>query len=254
MLKTRNVGFKISNKTILNQIDLEFKSGKIYGLIGHNGSGKSSLIKILANQQKKYSGQVLLLDKNIKEYRAKDFAKKLAYLPQNLPDAADVSGFELVSMGRYAHQSGFLRDEKNDERIVLEALETTGTLKFKDQEVRTLSGGERSRLFLAMLLAQQSEFLLLDEPLAPLDISFQIEVMQLISRLGKELKKGVIIVIHDINLAATYCDYLIALKKGEVIFNADAKEIMNSERLAQIYGVKASIVPHPTQNRLAAVF
>lgn len=112
MLKTRNVGFKISNKTILNQINLEFKSGKIYGLIGHNGSGKSSLIKILANQQKKYSGQVLLLDKNIKEYRAKDFAKKLAYLPQNLPDAADVSGFELVSMGRYAHQSGFLRDEK----------------------------------------------------------------------------------------------------------------------------------------------
>ena len=162
MLKTRNVGFKISNKTILNQINLEFKSGKIYGLIGHNGSGKSSLIKILANQQKKYSGQVLLLDKNIKEYRAKDFAKKLAYLPQNLPDAADVSGFELVSMGRYAHQSGFLRDEKNDERIVLEALETTGTLKFKDQEVRTLSGGERSRLFLAMLLAQQSDFLLLD--------------------------------------------------------------------------------------------
>ena len=79
MLKTRNVGFKISNKTILNQINLEFKSGKIYGLIGHNGSGKSSLIKILANQQKKYSGQVLLLDKNIKEYRAKDFAKKLAY-------------------------------------------------------------------------------------------------------------------------------------------------------------------------------
>lgn len=201
MLKTRNVGFKISNKTILNQINLEFKSGKIYGLIGHNGSGKSSLIKILANQQKKYSGQVLLLDKNIKEYRAKDFAKKLAYLPQNLPDAADVSGFELVSMGRYAHQSGFLRDEKNDERIVLEALETTGTLKFKDQEVRTLSGGERSRLFLAMLLAQQSDFLLLDEPLAPLDISFQIEVMQLISRLGKELKKGVIIVIHDIKFS-----------------------------------------------------
>lgn len=254
MIKTQNLGFKVANKTILHPLNLSFQSGKIYGLIGHNGSGKSSLIKILAAQQKGYFGEVFLDDKNIKDYKPKDFAKLLAYLPQNLPDATHLSGFELVAMGRYAHQSGFIRDKKHDDEVVLRALETTGTLKFKDQEVQTLSGGERSRLFLAMLLAQESKFLLLDEPLAPLDISYQIEVMQLIFKLSRELGKGVIIVIHDINLAASYCDWLVALKKGGLIYNIEAKNIMNCECLEQIYGVKADIIHHPSKAQKVAVF
>lgn len=254
MLTTHDLSLTIDQKTILHSLNLEFQSGKIYGLIGHNGSGKSSLIKILANQQKGFRGEVRLDGKNIKEYSSKEFAKNLAYLPQILPDTSHLNGFELVSMGRYAHQSGFVRDRLKDEEIVLKCLKATKTLQFKDQEVRTLSGGEKSRLFLAMLLAQQSQFLLLDEPLAPLDISYQIEVMYLISKLCKELEKGVIIVIHDINLASLYCDRLIALRSGEVIFNDRASNVMNENRLEDIYGIKASIITHPAKNQRVAVF
>ncbi|MBE2984998.1 ABC transporter ATP-binding protein [Campylobacter sp. RM9344] len=254
MLNTENLGFKINNKSILTNLNLKFQSGKIYGLIGHNGSGKSSLIKILANQQKGYEGKVWLDDKNINEYHSKEFAKKIAYLPQTLPNTAHLNGYELVSMGRYAHQSGFIRDKEKDDKIVLEALKDTNTLKFKDQEVATLSGGEKSRLFLAMLLAQESKFLLLDEPLAPLDISYQIEVMQLIQKLSKERNLGIIIVIHDINLASVYCDDLIALKGGTLTYNINAKNIMNCAYLQNIYGIKASIITHPVSKQNIAVF
>lgn len=254
MLKAQNLSLKIDDKIILHPLDLEFKSGKIYGLIGHNGSGKSSLIKILAKQQKEYQGSVFLDNKNIKKYHSKEFAKKVAYLPQILPDTSYLNGFELVSMGRYAHQSGFLRDRLKDNNIVIKCLKITKTLNFKDQEVQALSGGEKSRLFLAMLLAQESKFLLLDEPLAPLDISYQIEVMNLISKLCKELKIGIIIVIHDINLASLYCDKLIALKNGNIVFNDDAKNVMNKDKLEQIYGIQAYIIDHPIKNQPIAIF
>ncbi|MDA3062429.1 ABC transporter ATP-binding protein [Campylobacter sp. JMF_14 EL1] len=254
VLKISNLNYQIQNKKILNNINLEFAKGEFYALVGHNGSGKSTLIKLLAAQIKNQSGEISLNGKKIEDYAKKEFAKSVAYLPQILPDASHLTGLELVMAGRYAHGGRYFTDKENDAKIATECLQITDTLKFKDQIVSTLSGGEKSRIFLAMLLAQESDFLLLDEPLAPLDIAHQLSVMALIKKMAKELGKCVIIVIHDINLACSHCDKIIALKGGELILNCPSSEAMSAEKIKEIYGVNAHIIAHPKTNLLTAMF
>lgn len=249
-LEAHNIAFS-NPAPILKPITLGFEKSLVYGILGHNGSGKSTLIKILARQLKPTSGEVCVDSKNIESYSHKHFARKIAYLPQSLP-APMMSGFELVSMGRYAHQK--FGANPQDLGIINAALKATHTEKFAAQSIATLSGGERTRLFLAMLLAQESEFLLLDEPLAPLDIAHQIEVMQLVSNLAKQRNIGVIIVIHDINLASSYCDRIIALHKGELALQEEAGALMDSALLWRLFGVESHIINHPTQPKKVAIF
>lgn len=252
-ITTENISFCVGNRTILQPTNLKFEEGLVYGLIGHNGSAKSTLLKIIANQQREYQGNILLRNKPLSNYSTKEFAKEIAYLPQILPNTTHLSVKELVYMGRYAHKRGFF-NQKKDLEIVEQSLKITQTEKFTNQEVETLSGGEKSRVFLAMLLAQESQFLLLDEPLAPLDICYQIEVMELIATLSKKFNKGIIIVIHDINLAATYCDYLVALKHGVVLFNDKATKIMDAKLLESIFDITPIIINHPVKNKKVAIF
>lgn len=152
-------------------------------------------------------------------------------------------------MGRYAWNGLFGRQTAADKQAIAEALRLTHTEKFADQLVDTLSGGERSRIWLAMLLAQQSRFLLLDEPLAALDIAHQVEVMQLVHQLSRDLGLGVVIVIHDINLAAHFCDHLVALHSGKLLAQGDAQQIVNPPLLEAIYGIRLNVIPHPQTQR-----
>ncbi len=161
------------------------------------------------------------------------------------PAATALTAAELINMGRYAWSGLLGRSSKADKQAVAEAFALTHTEKFADQIVDTLSGGERSRIWLAMCLAQQSRFLLLDEPLAALDIAHQLEVMALIRDLSHRLHLGVIIVIHDINLAAQYCDELVALKQGRLLKQGKPAEIMTAEVLNDIYSVQMNIIRHP---------
>lgn len=241
--------FALGNKTVLHPISLEFEQGKVYGLIGHNGSGKSTLIKLLAKQQPLSSGQILFQNRPLASWSNRDFARQVAYLPQHLPQATNLTARELIAMGRYAHQGLFGRETAEDRQAVENALRLTHTEKFADQSVDLLSGGERSRIWLAMLLAQQSPFLLLDEPLAALDIAHQVEVMELVHRLTRELNLCVIIVIHDINLASRYCDQLVALHSGKLLAQGNAFEIVNSASLNAIYGIDLNVIEHPETGR-----
>lgn len=152
-------------------------------------------------------------------------------------------------MGRYAWNGLFGSNKAEDNAAIERALSLTHTEKFADQLVDVLSGGERSRIWLAMLLAQQSQFLLLDEPLAALDIAHQIEVMQLVQKLAHELNLGIIIVIHDINLASGYCDHLIALHSGRLLAEGNSHQIVNSPSLKAIYGIDLNVIEHPETKR-----
>nr|WP_244773733.1 ABC transporter ATP-binding protein [Alysiella crassa] len=221
--------------------------------MGHNGSGKSTLLKMLVRQHRPTSGEILLDNKALDEYSSRDYAKQLAYLPQHLPAAASLTAEELVKMGRYAWTGLTGRETAEDRAACKRAFELTHTEKFRHKFVDNLSGGERSRVWLAMCLAQQSRFLLLDEPLAALDIAHQLEVMELVKSLSRQLNLGVIIVIHDINLAARYCDELLALHGGRVLKSGTPDEIMTTEVLRDIYSVNMSIMRHPISGDVMAI-
>ena len=249
MFSVENATFDIPTRRLLHPISLQFERGKVYGLIGHNGSGKSTLIKLLAKQNPYSSGRITFNQKELNEWSNREFAKQVAYLPQHLPQATNLTARELIAMGRYAWNGLFGRNKAEDNAAIERALSLTHTGKFADQLVDVLSGGERSRIWLAMLLAQQSQFLLLDEPLAALDIAHQIEVMQLVQKLAHELNLGIIIVIHDINLASGYCDHLIALHSGRLLAEGNSHQIVNSPSLKAIYGIDLNVIEHPETKR-----
>ena len=245
MFSLDHVSFTVPDRVLLHDITLDFEPNKVYGLIGHNGSGKSTLLKLLTRQIQASSGTLTLEGRPTNDYSARDYAKQVAYLPQHLPAATALTARELIGMGRYAWSGLLGRNSDADRQAVSDAFALTHTEKFADQIVDTLSGGERSRIWLAMCLAQQSRFLLLDEPLAALDIAHQLDVMALIRDLSRRLNLGVIIVIHDINLAAQYCDELVALKQGRLLKKGKPAEIMTAEVLDDIYSVQMNIIRHP---------
>ncbi|WP_373699841.1 ABC transporter ATP-binding protein [Neisseria dentiae] len=252
MFQLNDISFSLPERTLLHDINLQFAPNRVYGLIGHNGSGKSTLLKLLTRQIQPTAGSLLLDNRPAAAYSAREYARQVAYLPQHLPAATSLTARELVAMGRYAW-SGLMGRGADDQAAVEEAFALTHTERFADQIVDTLSGGERSRIWLAMCLAQQSRFLLLDEPLAALDIAHQIEVMALVNSLSRRLNLGVVIVIHDINLAAQYCDELIALKQGRLLKQGGTSEIMTAAVLKEIYSVDMNIIAHPHSGRPVAL-
>lgn len=253
MFRLDKASFSIGNKSLIQPISTTFKTGKVYGLIGHNGSGKSTLIKLLAKQMSVTGGDIFFEEKELSLWKNRAFAREVAYLPQYLPIATGLTAQELILMGRFSH-NGFLGlSQTEDQKILKQVLAHTHTEKFQYQLVDTLSGGERQRIWLAMCLVQQSRFLLLDEPISALDIAHQVDVMALIHKLAHELNLGIIIVIHDINLAAQYCDEFVALKQGALCFTGPAEDLMHTEVLHDIYGVSLQIVTHPITRKAVAL-
>ncbi|OBW92101.1 iron-hydroxamate transporter ATP-binding subunit [Gallibacterium salpingitidis] len=254
MFELDSVSFCLDEKVLLHPISLQFSTSKIYGIIGQNGSGKSTLIKLLARQHSASNGKLSFANKPIHQWKNKEFARQVAYLPQHLPQAHNLTVTALLKMGRYAWHGLLGSNPKQDQQVITEALARTNMTRYADQFVDTLSGGERSRVWLAMLLAQQSQFLLLDEPLAALDIAHQVEVMQLIKQLVQQLNLGVIIVIHDINLAARFCDHIVALQSGKLLMQGTPQQIMTPESLAKIYHIDLQVQSHPVDQTPIAFF
>lgn len=253
MFQLNHLSFAVPGRVLLHGINLCFQTNKVYGLIGHNGSGKSTLLKLLTRQYMPSEGGILLDNRPLADYSAREYARQVAYLPQHLPAATSLTARELVEMGRYAWSGLLGRRGGDDQAAVGEAFALTHTEHFAEQIVDTLSGGERSRIWLAMCLAQKSRFLLLDEPLAALDIAHQIEVMSLVQSLSRRLNLGVVIVIHDINLAAQYCDELIALKQGRLLKQGRPSEIMTAGVLKSIYSIDMNIIAHPHSGKPVAL-
>ncbi|MBA6421599.1 ATP-binding cassette domain-containing protein [Pseudomonas neustonica] len=253
MFQLESVSFAVPERTLLQPLDLVLSSGQMIGLIGHNGSGKSTLIKLLARQQAATAGRILLDERPLEAWGEREFARQVAYLPQQLPAAESLTVRELVGFGRYPWHGLLGRFSVDDQQEVERAMQLTDVTRFADSLVDTLSGGERQRVWLAMLLAQHTRYLLLDEPTSALDIAHQVEVLALVQRLSRELDLGVIVVLHDINMAARYCDHLVALHSGRLLLQGSPAELMNPEHLQAIYGLPMSVIPHPDQSSSIAV-
>nr|WP_286946494.1 ATP-binding cassette domain-containing protein [Pseudomonas sp. UBA6718] len=253
MFRLDAVSFSLAERTLLHPLSLDIPQGQMVGLIGHNGSGKSTLLKMLARQQPASAGRILLDNQPLDAWKDRDFARQVAYLPQQLPAAESLTVRELVGFGRYPWHGLLGRFGAEDHAKVREALELTDTARFAERMVDSLSGGERQRVWLAMLLAQNSRFLLLDEPTSALDIAHQVDVLGLVHRLSQQLGLSVIVVLHDINMAARYCDRLIALHSGRLLLDGSPAELMTDSNLEAIYGLPMQVLNHPQGQQPIAV-
>lgn len=239
------VSFEVSGNVILKPLTLHFPEKGITGLVGQNGSGKSTLMKILARQLAATRGNISFGGRPLQSWGERNFARKVAYLPQHTPLAAGLKVRELVALGRYPWHGALGHFGRTDREKVDEALTLTSTKCFADRFVETLSGGERQCVWLAMLIAQDAGLLLLDEPISALDIAHQFGVLRLVRDLSLEKGVTVIVVIHEINMAARFCDEIIALKHGQMIGHGPPNEFMTTKRLEEIYDVVMGVLPRP---------
>ena len=241
----KEVSFTVAGRTILDRVNLSLAPGRVYGLIGSNGSGKSTLVKILARQISPTSGMVCFDGKPLPTWTDRSFAHNVAYMPQFTPSSDGMNVRELVSLGRFPWHGTLGRFTEKDAAKVAEAIERTGLLDYSERMVDSLSGGERQRVWLAMMLAQDTKCILLDEPTSALDVANETRVLTLLQDLCRERGIAVVVVLHDINLAARTCDEIIALRGGRVIAQAPAREIMTGDILGNIYGVPMGVLTHP---------
>jgi iron-chelate-transporting ATPase len=239
------LGFAVEDRVLLHPLSLALPAGRMIGLIGHNGSGKSTLLKLLARQLTPSAGTVRFAGTTLADWPARGFARKVGYLPQSPPAAEGMRVQELVALGRYPWHGALGRFGQVDRDKVAEAMALTGMAALAGRAVDTLSGGERQRAWLAMLVAQDTECLLLDEPIAALDIAHQIEVLALVQRLCRQRGLCVVVVLHDVNMAARFCDSIVALQSGRLIARGVPATLMQAESLAAIYGVNMGILTHP---------
>lgn len=237
--------FAVEGRRLVGPVTGSIGAGRVVALIGHNGSGKSTLLRLLARQQPATSGSLRFGGRPLADWRGRDLARSLAYLPQQAPAAAGLSVRDLVALGRYPWHGALGRFGAGDRDKVAEALDLTGLAPFADRLVDTLSGGERQRAWLAMLIAQDAACLLLDEPTSALDVAHQIEVLALIRSLVRARGFTVLVVLHDINMAARYADEILALKAGRLVTRGRPAEVVSPICLEQIFGVSMDVIPHP---------
>jgi iron complex transport system ATP-binding protein len=252
MYVLNDLRFTVAGRDLLQPLSLRIPDGRVTGLIGHNGSGKSTLIKLLARQQSATAGGIELDGRALGDWSDREFARQVAYLPQQLPAVEGLTVRDLVGFGRYPWHGALGRLGDDDHARIDEAMRLTDVGRFSDRWVDSLSGGERQRVWLAMLLAQNSRFLLLDEPTSALDIAHQVDLLSLVRDLSHELGLGVMVVLHDVNMAARYCDHLIALHGGRLLAEGAPNTLLRSETLEAIYGIPMGVMTHPHDGSVLA--
>lgn len=253
LFKLESVSFSVAGRTLLAPLTTVLPSGKVIGLIGQNGSGKSTLLKILARQQAASGGAIHFEGMPLRAWSARDFARALAYLPQQIPAAGGLLVKELVALGRYPWHGALGRFGSTDRAKVERAIKLTGLETLADRLVDTLSGGERQRAWIAMLIAQDAGCMLLDEPISALDVAHQVEILKLVRHLSRLNGLSVVIVLHDINMAARFCDEIVALHSGDLVVTGPPETVMSADMLQCIYGVEMAVSVHPRTGRMIAL-
>ncbi len=248
-ISTKNLNISYGNLDIVKDLNLDIPKGKITTIIGSNGCGKSTILKTIARIIQAKSGDIFVNNINIKEQSPKDLAKVMAVLPQSPQAPSGLTVEELIAYGRFPHQKGFGKMKKEDEDIVTWALKSTGIEEFRERPMEALSGGQRQRAWIAMALAQQTEILILDEPTTYLDLAHQLEILKLLEELNRKQGTTIVMVIHELNNAARFADHMIGVKKGKVVCQGTAHEVMTKENLKELFNIDAEIVEDPRNNK-----
>lgn len=239
MIQVENLIKKYSNKNVVDKVSINIEKGKITSFIGPNGAGKSTVLSMITRLMKKDNGEVLIDGKRLDEWDNKELSKKIAILKQSNNINLKLTIRELVSFGRYPHSEGRLT--KEDEKYIDEAIDFMKLKDIQNKYLDELSGGQRQRAYIAMVIAQNTEYVFLDEPLNNLDMKHSVEMMKVLRNLCDELGKTVVLVMHDINYTSCYSDYIVALKDGKIANHGKTQDIINKEVLEGIYDMEFDI-------------
>ena len=241
IIDVKNITVVLSEKTILQDMSLNIMPGEVLSIIGPNGCGKSTLLKAIARINNSKKGVVEFEGTNVESFSHRQFARRLAILTQDPEAPPDLTVYDLVKLGRFPYRSWYSGNNKEDEEQVTWALEQTGMEQMKKRLLVTLSGGERQRAWIAMALAQRPQVLLLDEPTTYLDICHQLEVMQLLTKLNRDLGLTVVMVLHDLNHTLQYSQRIAVMKAGEIIKVGEPQEVITAKLLQEVFGVRADM-------------
>ncbi len=239
--------------TIVRDVDLAVPPGKITSIIGPNGCGKSTLLRTLVRLVPARSGEVTLDGRVVGSMRLRELARSVAMLPQNPISPEGLTVHDLVARGRQPHQPWYRQWSTEDETIVAECMAATGVAEFADRDLDQLSGGQRQRAWIAMALAQRTDLLLLDEPTTHLDLAHAVEVLDLVVALCRESGGTVVMVVHDLSLAARYSDHLVVMKDGRVQVEGPPAEVLTAPLLEETFGLRARVFPDPEDGRPTVV-
>ena len=239
---TRKLKIGYDGNIIVPSFDIEIRQGKITSIIGANGCGKSTVLKAIGRIIRSESGTVIINESDMTSLKSKEIAKQMAILPQTPSAPGTLTCRELVGYGRFPYQKGFGKLSREDRQIVEWALDVTSMSEFSDREIASLSGGQRQRVWIAMALAQQTGIILLDEPTTYLDLAHQLEVLELLKKLNGGQHTTIVMVLHDLNLASRYSDYLLAMKNGEIELYGEPKDVMTRSMLEHCFGIDGDIV------------
>ncbi|MGN7391626.1 heme ABC transporter ATP-binding protein [Bacillus safensis] len=246
MIQVKEIRGGYGEKEVIRGINLEVKQGEFLGILGPNGSGKTTLLKMMAGILAPMRGEVRLGGHLIQSYQPKALAQKMAVLPQKTDQAFSFTVEETVQFGRYPYQKGWLQSvTQEDVKVVSKVMEQTGVAQFKNQSIHELSGGEQQRVYLAQALAQQPEYLLLDEPTSFLDLAYQKDLLDLIKEETASSRLTVIGVFHDVNIASLYCDRLLLLHEGKTDMLGMPHHVLTTERINRVYETNVTPLQHP---------
>lgn len=244
-IDVRGFSYRIGRKEILRDVSLSIAAGQYVSIVGPNGAGKTTLLKCLDGILAGGRGRIEIDGRPLRQYSRKELAKRVSYVPQADGPAPEFSVEQFVLMGRYPYLSPFSSIRRDDRQKALEALQLTGTLEFGPRLLRTLSGGERQKVYVAAALAQGADVLLLDEPTTFLDYRHQAEIRTLLARLNRDSGVTIVAVMHDLNVAVLESHQILALRAGRVVYDGPPDRLMHAAPLEQIYGTPFLLVDHP---------
>ena len=240
-VKISNLHLGYDKKTVIRNFTTDIKEGEIVSIIGPNGSGKSTVLKALVKLLKLQDGMIHIGKNSITNMSNKEVSQNLSILLQHNTSPSDISVRDLIYYGRLPHKKWYQSKDAEDKKVIDWAIENTNLKELQYKKLNCLSGGERQRVWLAVALAQEPKVLLLDEPTTYLDISYQLELLELVRKLNKKLKLTVIMVLHDLNQAAKYSHRIIVLKEGQIFANGSPSKVLTKELLREVYNVEAKI-------------
>ncbi|MEG1528291.1 MAG: ABC transporter ATP-binding protein [Clostridia bacterium] len=252
-ISTQNLKIGYQDTIIVPKLDITLEKGKITSIIGPNGCGKSTVLKAISRLLKPKSGTVLINDTDMKTMPTKEIAKLLAILPQTPVAPSGLTCEELVAYGRFPYQKGFGKLSPQDKEIINWAMQATRLTEFANREIGSLSGGQRQKVWIAMALAQQTGTILLDEPTTYLDLAHQLEVLDLLVDLNVKHNCTIVMVLHDLNLASRFSNYLLAMKSGHVVKYGTPEEVMTNEILKECFNIDATIMLEKSTGKYTCV-
>jgi iron complex transport system ATP-binding protein len=245
VIETKDLTLSYGDSIIINELNLNIPKGEITVFIGGNGCGKSTLLRSIARLLKPKSGAVLLDGQAISKMSTKDVAKQMAILPQSSVAPEGLTVMQLVKQGRYPYQTWLKQWTKEDEEKVNRAIGATGIEDLKERAVDSLSGGQRQRAWIAMTLAQDTEIILLDEPTTYLDMTHQIEILDLLFELNEKEKRTIIMVLHDLNLSCRYAHHIVAIKDKGIFAQGKPEDVINNHLVKNVFGMECQIIADP---------